>query len=126
LATAVLLCVCLIAATGCARPFETWRDSWLGARHYAAGSEALERGDAKTALEELREAARLVPQASEIRNHLGLAWWQLGDLSRARSAFEVALELDCDNAAARRNLAQLDRLERGRAAPREGGGIDGG
>ncbi len=126
---AVLLCAGLLVQTGCAQPLQTWRDAWLGARHYGAGTEALERGDARTALEELTEAARLVPRASEVRNHLGLAWWQLGELGRARSAFEQAIVLDCDNEAARLNLARLDRFESApgaEGAERAEGRTDGG
>jgi Flp pilus assembly protein TadD len=121
-----LLCAGLFVHVGCAGPLQTSRDAWRGARHYSAGTEALERGDAQTALEELSEAARLVPHASEVRNHLGLAWWQLGELGRARSAFEQAIALDCDNEAARLNLARLDRLESADGAERAEGEFDGG
>jgi tetratricopeptide (TPR) repeat protein len=79
-----------------------------GARHYAAGTEALERRETALAIAELEEAAALVPHASEIRNHLGLAYWSEGRIDDARAAFETALTLDCDNAAARANLARLD------------------
>jgi tetratricopeptide (TPR) repeat protein len=79
-----------------------------GARHYTDGSEALERGDTKRAIVELERAAELVPQASEIQNHLGLAYWAADQPERARFAFGRALELDCDNTAASRNLAELD------------------
>ncbi len=102
-----LTCVGVLAS-GCTDATRSWRASWLGAHHYAAGSEALERGDALSAIAELREAARLVPHASEIRNHLGLAYWRVGALAEAGAAFETALALDCDNEAARRNLARLD------------------
>ena len=78
-----------------------------GARHYAVGSEALEQGEAERAITELSEAARLVPHASEIQNHLGLAYWTAGQLDDARSAFERAVELDCDNHVARANLARV-------------------
>ncbi|MCP4904573.1 MAG: tetratricopeptide repeat protein [bacterium] len=78
-----------------------------GARHYATGSEALRQGDGARALSELQRAAELVPHASEIRNHLGLAYLHEGERARAREAFARALELDCENAAARLNLAGL-------------------
>ncbi len=97
-----------LSSGGCAEATRDLRASMQGARHYAAGSEALDRGDATTALHELREAARLVPHASEIQNHLGIAYWREGDLALARAAFETALELDCENEAARRNLDRLD------------------
>ena len=79
-----------------------------GARYYAAGSESLERGDSARALEELSRAAELVPQASEIQNHLGLAYWAEGQPEEARLAFDRAIALDCDNIAARQNQRALE------------------
>lgn len=121
----VVVAVATVAgAAGCARLGEVADDtraSWRGARHYAAGTSALDRGETQVALAELETAARLVPEASEVRNHLGLAWWQAGDRARARAAFETALELDCDNAAARTNLARLDAFEGDAATGAEGG-----
>lgn len=76
-------------------------------RLYKTGTDALDRGDHQTAIAQLEEAATLVPDASEIRNHLGLAYWSMGEEERARAAFEKALDLDCDNEAARSNLARL-------------------
>ena len=58
-------------------------------------------------MSDLEQAARLQPEGSEIRNHLGLAHLATGDRQAARIAFEHALELDCDNSAARRNLAAV-------------------
>ena len=90
-----------------------------GARSYSAGTRSLAAGDAQTAIAELSRAADLVPHASEIRNHLGLAYWRLGDLDEAESAFDQALELDCENQAARFNRDRLlaERSE-GLEAPR--------
>jgi Flp pilus assembly protein TadD len=78
-----------------------------GARYYASGTESLERGDSARALEELSRAAQLVPRASEIQNHLGLAYWAEGQPEQARIAFDRAIELDCDNLAARQNRQAL-------------------
>jgi Flp pilus assembly protein TadD len=89
--------------------------AFRGARHYSAGNRALDRGDGALAVAELRQAASLLPQASEIQNHLGLAYLAEGDHARAREAFRRAVELDCDNQAARINLArtvgQADRKD---------------
>lgn len=86
--------------------------AFQGSRHYVAGSEALERGDGDVAIAELLEAARLIPHASEIQNHLGLAYWENAQLGPAKSAFERAVELDCENEAARVNLERLrDKIE---------------
>ena len=95
------------------------------ARYYAAGSEALDRGDAAVAIAELERAASLMPNASEIQNHLGLAYWSDGREDAALAALGRALELDCDNAAARVNLARLQREQQdgaGLAARDEPGG----
>lgn len=77
------------------------------ARYYAAGTDALDRGDPAIAIEQLERAAVLRPDASEIHNHLGLAYWADGRERVAEREFERALELDCDNDAARVNLARL-------------------
>lgn len=95
-----------VAATGCQ---SSSLRAFAGARHYAAGTKALDEGRTGPAIEELEEAARLVPQASEIQNHLGLAYWSQGRRERAEQAFEQALALDCENEPARRNLALLRR-----------------
>jgi Flp pilus assembly protein TadD len=97
----VTLCVAMAlgAGIGCA--------SWRAARLYIDGSAAFERGETSEAVESLERAARLAPGASEIRNHLGLAYAAAGRREDARRAFETALDLDCDNRAARRNLVSL-------------------
>ena len=77
------------------------------ARYYASGTRALDRGDSAIAIEELERAAALMPNASEIHNHLGLAYWSSGSERIAEREFARALELDCDNEAARVNLALL-------------------
>ena len=105
LAAAVLLATVSVAASGCT--------TWRGARLYESGTRALEAGDVDRALEDLQAAARLVPQASEIQNHLGLAWLAAGEPEWARNAFARAVALDCDNRAASDNLAHVEvRLQR--------------
>jgi len=81
--------------------------AWQGARHYAEGNDALDRDEPRRAIQEFERAAELIPHASEIRNHLGLAYWAAGEPKPARAAFEEALELDCENEAARINLNRL-------------------
>jgi Flp pilus assembly protein TadD len=106
LVVAVLaLALVLVSAPGCA--------SFAGARLYQSGSQALERGDSEQAIADLERAAELVPQASEVRNHLGLAYASAGRQREAATAFRRAVELDCDNAAARRNLATAEWLREG-------------
>ena len=75
------------------------------ARLYRSGSAALDRGDAERAIADLERAAQLQPQASEIQNHLGLAYAEAGRDEDARRAFQRSVDLDCDNEAAQHNLA---------------------
>lgn len=102
-ALARLAVACALASgglAGCA--------SLEGARLYESGTEALDRGDASLAVERLERAAVLVPQASEIQNHLGLAYSAAGRDAEALQAFRRAVALDCDNAAAAENLAAAE------------------
>ncbi len=75
-----------------------------GARLYREGTLALDRGDAAGAVLALESAAERVPRASEVQNHLGLAYLAAGRQGDALQAFERAVALDCDNAAAAHNL----------------------
>lgn len=82
-----------------------------GARLYRDGSAALDRGQPAEAIELLERAALRVPQASEVQNHLGIAYAAAGRHDAALTAWRRAVELDCDNVAARRNLdAALRRM----------------
>lgn len=96
--------IAAVAALACAHPLH---DTIEGARLYGAGTRALDRGDPAGAIDRLERAARLVPHASEIRHHLGLAYQASGEPERARAALETAVALDCENDAARRSLARL-------------------
>ena len=91
------------AALGCS--------SFRAAELYQSGSAALDAGEPRRAIAQLRAAEALAPEASEIQNHLGLAYREADQPLAARAAFERALELDCENRAARNNLRALDRLE---------------
>ena len=84
--------------------------AWQGARHYARGNDALDREEPRIAIREFERAAELIPHASEVRNHLGLAYWAAGERKPARLAFEEAIELDCDNEAAKINLRRLEAV----------------
>lgn len=89
------LCVTLVML-GCS--------SFRGARMYLSGTQALDRGDAVVAIAELERAAELLPDASEVQNHLGLAYQAAGRERDAELAFRRAVALDCTNAAAAENL----------------------
>ena len=93
---AALALALLLSGSACA----TYRASRL----YESGTRALDRGDASAALADLERAAALVPEASEIQNHLGLAYAEAGRHGEALEAFRRAVALDCDNQAAQHNL----------------------
>lgn len=91
---------CLVLALGCS--------SFRAARLYQSGTNALDRGDSAQAIAELERAAELLPEASEIQNHLGLAYQAAGRERDAELAFRRAVALDCDNAAAVENLRVVE------------------
>jgi Flp pilus assembly protein TadD len=84
---------------------------YRGGQLYTSGTEALDRGDTARAIADLERAAELVPHASEIQNHLGLAYAADGRDREALLAFRRAVALDCDNQAARRNLRAAEARE---------------
>jgi Flp pilus assembly protein TadD len=85
-----------------------------GYRHFERGNAALDRGDTAAAVRELEAAAALAPERSEVHNHLGLAYAAAGRPDAALAAFERAVALDCDNAAAAANLAAVRAAAPGR------------
>jgi Flp pilus assembly protein TadD len=99
--------VLLVGGLGCA--------SFEGARLYDRGTRALDRGDAAAAVADLERAAQLAPRASEVQNHLGLAYAEQGRHGDALAAFRRAVEIDCGNQAAQQNL----RAAEARAAAEE-------
>ena len=78
--------------------------SFRAARLYQSGTNALDRGDSTQAVLDLERAAELLPEASEVQNHLGLAYQAAGRERDAEFAFRRAVALDCGNAAAVENL----------------------
>ena len=90
--------------------------SLQGARLYSSGSRALDAGEATRAVADLEAAAVLLPEASEVQNHLGMAYARAGRDPEAVAAFRRAVALDCDNDAAQRNLRAA---EAGRLRPPE-------
>jgi Tfp pilus assembly protein PilF len=78
-----------------------------GPRLHVQGTEALERGEYSEARDALSRAAVLVEhpsQASQVQNHLGLAYLGEGDKALAEQSFRRAIDLDCRNEAAQHNL----------------------
>ena len=92
---AAFLLIPLLSA-GCA--------AFEGARLYRSGTSALERGDAPQAVADLEGAAARVPRVAEVHNRLGVAYAAAGRREDAIREFRSALEIDCENAAAARNL----------------------
>ncbi len=86
----------VVLALGCS--------SFRAARLYQSGTHALDHGDSTEAIAELERAAEFLPEASEVQNHLGLAYQAAGRKRDAEFAFRRAVELDCGNAAAVENL----------------------
>ena len=76
----LVVAIALVSVAGCA--------SWRAAGLYQRGTQALERGDSLQAVGLLEEAARLVPEASEVQNHLGLAQLAAGQDDLALESFE--------------------------------------
>jgi Flp pilus assembly protein TadD len=74
-------------------------------RLFRSGTAALDRGDADAAVRDLEAAARLLPDSSAVHNHLGLAYAAAERQGDALREFERAVAIDCDNQAARANLA---------------------
>jgi Flp pilus assembly protein TadD len=91
--------------------------SWRGAQLYQSGSEALERGETERAIADLERASELAPAASEVRNHLGLAYAAAGRREEMLAAFRQAVDLDCDNLSARHNLRSALEGEGGAPPP---------
>jgi len=84
--------------------------SYRGARLYQSGSHALDRGEVVEAIADLERAAQLVPYASEIQNHLGIAYTEAGRHAAAHAAYQRAVGLDCENAEAQHNLHSAQML----------------
>ena len=79
---------------------------------YQSGTAALEEGQPARAIRDLERAADRLPEASEIQNHLGLAYEAAGREADALAAFRRAVELDCDNQPAQHNLSLAEARER--------------
>lgn len=67
----------------------------------------LHQGEYARAIEKLKVASELLPQQAQVWNHLGLAYHGAGQPENAIFAYQKALELNRDLAAARFNLGSL-------------------
>ena len=102
----VLALVVVIASSGCGPP---------GPQSLLDGERLVRAGKYEEAIEKLKTAARLLPRNAQAWNHLGLAYHGAGQADNARKAYQEALKLDRDLAAARFNLGSL-YLEQNRPA----------
>lgn len=98
-----LIAMILLSGVGCA--------SYTAARLYLRGTQELDRGEIAQAITTLEAAAVQAPQASEIQNHLGIAYREAGENEKALQAFRRAVELDCRNEAAQHNLKLAEQNE---------------
>ena len=105
----VFIALTTLHGVGCA--------SYAAARLYVRGTQELDRGEIAQAIETLEAAAAHTPQASEIQNHLGIAYREAGENEKALLVFRRAVELDCTNEAAQRNLKLVEQSERSEGGP---------
>ncbi len=82
----------------------------LGGPHANLGVLLLRAGKAGDAVAELETATRLSPQQPLYFNQLGIAYRQQGQFTKARAAYETAIDLDSEYAAPVLNLGILNDL----------------
>src|SRR2546426_9810078 len=85
-----------------------------GPRAVRDGERLIREGKFDRAIRRLEEGARLLPKSAPVWNHLGLAYHNAGRADDAIRAYQQALALDRNLAAARYNLGCL-YLEQGNA-----------
>jgi predicted Zn-dependent protease len=77
--------------------------------HLLSGISRLERGESRSALEELEAAARLNPGLPELEVSLGIAYLRTGQRAEARASFERELGRSASDARSLYYLALLDQ-----------------
>lgn len=103
----VLLAVCAAAAAADCRP--------QGRTTFAAGLEALARGDLSVAAARFAGLVRAQPDCPEARNNLAVVEAEQGHLSEAVAELRVAMRLRPDYERARFNLQRVEALLAGQA-----------
>lgn len=99
------LAVFLVISTGLSPGCSTYRAAQL----YQTGTASIGTIGSTKAVTDLERAVFLAPHASQIRNHLGIAYIEVGRFRDAIQAFESAVRLDCDNFAAFQNLKWTEK-----------------
>ncbi|MBI3191189.1 MAG: tetratricopeptide repeat protein, partial [Pedosphaera parvula] len=94
----LLALVVVITLSGC-RP--------AGPQALLDGERLIHEGKYPEAVEKLQVATQYLPKTAQAWNHLGLAYHGAGQPEDARKAYQTALKLDRDLAAARYNLGNL-------------------
>ncbi len=75
--------------------------------HFRIGVNLLAKGQKPQALEQLLKAKELDPKSALIANHLGLAYYFLGEYEHAVLALKEALELNSNYSEAQNNLGRV-------------------
>ena len=70
-----------------------------------------QRGNYRQALPYLERAAQRRPDDAEVRYHLGMVYWRLGNLSAARKEFQATLRLNPNFHPAKKALDALEDEE---------------
>ena len=75
--------------------------------YYGTGMKFLKQGKLKQAVADLKEALFRDPKSDKIHDALGMAILEQGNLEEAREHFAKAVELNPDDAAAKKHLAAV-------------------
>ena len=78
---------------------------------YRLGLESFERRKPDEALQYFLEAQRLRPKDARVANALGNTWFALNQLAKAQQQYTLAIRLDPQLSAARKNLGILEYQE---------------
>lgn len=100
--------------------YKEMKDEYYGAGVYdfrerifgELAQDAAEAGKIDAALQVLRSALEIYPESADLHAFLGMALIQSGDAAGAAGVLEKALELDPDNASAKRGKAMLERTQK--------------
>lgn len=90
-----------------------------GRSAFAAGLEALNRGDMKTAFARFEEIVKEQPDCAEARNNLAVVLFEMGSPEEADKQLRQAVELNPDYARARANLRRVEGSFHGQTAKPE-------
>ena len=102
----LLLCVALVALSGCSTTSEQLsKKQSIAADYRNAGVQALMKRKRADAIHSFRKALIIYPEDHETLNYLGLAYAQKNKLKLAEQSIQKAIKLKPDYSDARNNLA---------------------